>query len=223
MTAPWTVPPRCRPLRRRRASGWHIRASRRSGGGAGSQGGAPSGALRRRRTRAGGRPPVGSGSRHGPNRLHRFQKYRGRAGRGAAEAAVPAVISSPAHCGAPGSWMFARKSPDRAGAAAGERSGRGPAATSDLSMDIIPQYLPPAHPFSIKCADSAPGSCPGASCAAAAERRDFRLWPLRIDAGDVTGRRVQCVCRCHRTSACARSGKVRLGQDSSSYLSLIHI
>ncbi|CAN4072177.1 Zinc/cadmium/mercury/lead-transporting ATPase, partial [Dysosmobacter welbionis] len=32
-----------------------------------------------------------------------------------------------------------------------------------------------------------------------------------------TGRRVQCVCRCHRTSACARSGKVRLGQDSSSY------
>ena len=139
------------------------------------------------------------------------------AGRGAAEAAVPAVISSPAHCGAPGSWTFARKSPDRAGAAAGERSGRGPAATSDLSMDIIPQYLPPAHPFSIKCADSAPGSHPGASCAAAAERRDFRLWPLRIDAGDVTGRRVQCVCRCHRTSACARSGKVRLGQDSSSY------
>ena len=215
MTAPWTVRPRCRPLRRRRAPGWHIRASRRSGGGAGSQGGAPSGALRRRRTRAGGRPPVGSGSRHGPDRLHRFQKYRGRAGRGAAEAAVPAVISSPAHCGAPGSWTFARKSPDRAGAAAGERSGRGPAATSDLSMDIIPQYLPPAHPFSIKCADSAPGSHPGASCAAAAERRDFRLWPLRIDAGDVTGRRVQCVCRCHRTSACARSGKVRLGQDSS--------
>ena len=123
MTAPWTVPPRCRPLRRRRASGWHIRASRRSGGGAGSQGGAPSGALRRRRTRAGGRPPVGSGSRHGPDRLHRFQKYRGRAGRGAAEAAVPAVISSPAHCGAPGSWMFARKSPDRAGAAAGQLPG----------------------------------------------------------------------------------------------------
>ena len=122
MTAPWTVRPRCRPLRRRRAPGWHIRASRRSGGGAGSQGGAPSGALRRRRTRAGGRPPVGSGSRHGPDRLHRFQKYRGRAGRGAAEAAVPAVISSPAHCGAPGSWTFARKSPDRAGAAAGERS-----------------------------------------------------------------------------------------------------
>ena len=116
MTAPWTVPPRCRPLRRRRAPGWHIRASRRSGGGAGSQGGAPSGALRRRRTRAGGRPPVGSGSRHGPDRLHRFQKYRGRAGRGAAEAAVPAVISSPAHCGAPGSWTFARKSPDRAAA-----------------------------------------------------------------------------------------------------------
>ena len=84
-------------------------------------------------------------------------------------------------------------------------------------MHIIPQYLPPAHPFSIKCADSAPGSHPGASCAAAAERRDFRLWPLRIDAGAVTGRRVQCVCRCHRTSACTRSGKVRLGQDSSSY------
>ena len=131
MTAPWTVRPRCRPLRRRRAPGWHIRASRRSGGGAGSQGGAPSGALRRRRTRAGGRPPVGSGSRHGPDRLHRFQKYRGRAGRGAAEAAVPAVISSPAHCGAPGSWTFARKSPDRAGAAEkGAAAARRPPAIS---------------------------------------------------------------------------------------------
>ena len=74
------------------------------------QGGAPSGALRRRRTRAGGRPPVGSGSRHGPDRLHRFQKIsgRGRTG-GGGGGAVPAVISSPAHCGAPGSWTFARK------------------------------------------------------------------------------------------------------------------
>lgn len=126
MTAPWTVRPRCRPLRRRRAPGWHIRASRRSGGGAGSRAELPPARCAARRTRAGGRPPVGSGSRHGPDRLHRFQKYRGRAGRGAAEAAVPAVISSPAHCGAPGSWTFARKSPDRAGAAAGERSGRGP-------------------------------------------------------------------------------------------------
>lgn len=84
---------------------------------------------------------------------------------------APHLLRSPAtaHCGTPGSGTSARKSPGRAGDAAGERSGRGPAAASDLSMDIIPQYLPPHIHFQSSVRTPHRRAVRGAPCAAATE------------------------------------------------------
>lgn len=199
MTAPWTVRSRCRPLRRRRVPGGPIRASRRSGGDAGSLGGAPSGALLRR-TRVGGRPPVRSGGgRHGPDRLHRFQKFRW--------GTAPAAISSHRPLRYAGKRDVCPQKPWQGGGRGRRKERPRPGGRQRSQYKYYTTIFAARTSIFNQVCGLRTGEPSGAPLAPRQRRRDFRPRPLRIDAGAVTGQLVQCVCRCHRTSSCTRSGK----------------